>query len=178
VRIDFRSLEATPVPVPLGDWTLVTVPSGEQHSLAASGYNERVAECRRAAELLGVTTLSEARIEDVDTLPEPLDRRARHILEENARVDATVAALAREDLNTVGELLNASHASLRDLYDSSTDAVEATVERLRSAGAAGARMMGGGFGGHVLALFEPNAAVPSDAVTVAPSQGARVGPAA
>jgi galactokinase len=174
VRIDFRSLEVTPVPLPLGEWILVTVPSGEQHSLAESGYDERVAECRRAAELLDVETLSEARLEDVDALPDPLDRRARHILEENARVEATISALASGDFVAVGELLDASHASLRDLYDSSTDAVEATVNRLRSDGAVGARMMGGGFGGHVLALFEPDAAVPADAVTVAPSGGARV----
>jgi galactokinase len=174
VRIDFRSLEVTPVPLPLRDWVLVTVPSGEQHSLAASGYNERVAECRRAAELLGVETLSDARVENVDGLPEPLGRRARHIVEENARVDATISALANGDLPAVGELLTASHASLRDLYDSSTEAVEATVERLRAAGAAGARMMGGGFGGHVLALFEAGTSVPDDAVRVSPAAGARL----
>jgi galactokinase len=107
-------------------------------------------------------------------LPPPLDRRALHVIEENARVDAAVAALSAGDLATLGRLLDASHASLRDLYDASTPAVERTVERLRTAGAAGARMMGGGFGGTILALLPPAAAVPDGARPVSPEAGARI----
>jgi galactokinase len=174
VRIDFRTLETQPVPLELGDWRLVTVDSGEQHSLAESGYNERRAECERARELLGIESLRDATPEDADALPDPLDRRVLHVIEENARVDATVSALEALDLAQLGRLLDASHASLRDLYDASTDAVERTVERLRSNGAAGARMMGGGFGGNVLALVPPDVEPPPDAREVAPSAGAHV----
>jgi galactokinase len=174
LRIDFRTLAISPVPLRLGDWKLVTVPSGEQHSLAESGYNERREECERARAMLGLGSLRDARLEDLARLPEPLDRRVRHVIEENARVEATEGALEREDLVEVGRLLDASHASLRDLYDSSTDAVERTVTRMRDAGAAGARMMGGGFGGDVLALLPPDVPVPADARPVAPSAGARL----
>jgi galactokinase len=174
LRIDFRTLEIRPVPLRLGDWKLVTVPSGETHSLAASGYNERREETERARVALGLDSLRDARPDDLPRLPDPLDRRVRHVIEENARVEATVGALERGDLAEVGRLVNASHASLRDLYDSSTDAVERTVTRLRDGGAAGARMMGGGFGGDVLALFPPDASAPDDARVVTPSSGARL----
>jgi galactokinase len=98
----------------------------------------------------------------------------RHVLEENERVEAAVAALERGDLEAVGRLLDASHASLRDLYDASTDAVERTVTALRAAGATGARMVGGGFGGHVLAVFAPGVEPPPDALAVRPGPGATV----
>jgi galactokinase len=174
LRIDFRTLEVRPVPLRLGHWKLVTVPSGERHSLAQSGYNERRQETDRARTALGLDSLRDVRLEDLDRLPDPLDRRVRHVIEENARVEATVEALERDDLAEVGRLLDASHASLRDLYDSSTDSVERAVERLRGAGAAGARMMGGGFGGNVLALFPPEVDVPEDARRVVASAGARL----
>jgi galactokinase len=175
LRIDFRLLEVEPVPLELGDWRLVTVDSGETRELGASGYNERRAECAEAARLLGVETLRDAP-RDPD-LPAPLDRRVRHVAEENARVDEVVAALRAGDLRAVGALLDASHASLRDLYDASTPAVERTVAALREAGAAGARMVGGGFGGHVLALLPPGVAPPAGALEVAPADGARLIPA-
>ena len=81
----------------------------------------------------------------------------RHVLSENARVDAAVAALRDGDLEQLGALLDASHASLRDDYEVSVDAVERTVARLKDAGAVGARIVGGGFGGSVLALFASGA---------------------
>jgi galactokinase len=174
LRIDFRTLEVRPVPLRLGDWRLVTVDSHERHSLAASGYNERRAECEHACRLLGIASLRDARLEDLERLPDPLDRRVRHVIEENARVDAAVAALGANDLAALGPLLDASHAGLRDLYDASTAAVERVVERLRAGGAAGARMMGGGFGGHVLALLPPAAETPDGAAEVVPAAGARL----
>jgi galactokinase len=85
-----------------------------------------------------------------------------------------VAALARGDAVALAALLDASHASLRDLYDASVPEVEATVERAKQAGAAGARMMGGGFGGVVLALFPPGAEPPADALGVFAAAGARI----
>jgi galactokinase len=174
LRIDFRDLSVEPVPLRLGDWTFVTVDSGERHSNAAGGYNERRDECAAACERLDVASLRDANPADVATLPDPLNRRARHVLDENARVDRTVAALSDNDLPAVARLLDASHASLRDLYDASTPAVERTVMRLHQGGAAGARMVGGGFGGHALALLPPGATPPPDATTVAPAAGARL----
>jgi galactokinase len=174
LRIDFADLRVRHVPLRMGGWKLVTVDSGEQHVNAAGGYNERRVESAEAAERLGVKSLSRAARADAERLAEPLRGRALHVLDENARVDAAVGALERDDLPELGRLLDLSHASLRDQYDSSTDAVERTVRRLKDAGASGARMMGGGFGGHVLALFEPGAEPPADAHSVAPGAGARV----
>jgi galactokinase len=175
LRIDFSTMETTSVPLDLHDHVLVTVDSGDHHSLsAASGYNERRAECDEAAKRLGVATISEADDQAATQLPEPLAKRARHVLTENARVDATVAALKAKDLVEIGRLLTESHRSLRDDYEASTDRVEETVERLAQAGALGARMVGGGFGGHVLALFPPEATIPDDAHEVRPGPGARI----
>jgi galactokinase len=172
LRIDFRSLEVEPHPLELGDWQLVTLDSGAQHSIAASGYNQRRAECRAACEALGIDSLREAG--DLSGLDGTLLRRARHVVSENARVDATAAALDAHDLPAVAELLDASHASLRDDYEASVPEVEATVQRLKAAGAAGARMVGGGFGGSVLALLGPGVAPPDGALVVTPGSPARL----
>jgi galactokinase len=170
IRIDFRSLAIEPVPLDLGGWTLVTLDSGAEHSHAGSGYNERRRECREACERLGIAYLSEAT--DIHGLPEPLAARARHVLSENLRVDAMVRALHAGDLEEAGRLLDASHASLRDDYAVSVPEVERTVERLKDAGAAGARMVGGGFGGAVLALFRPGVDRLAGSVLVSPGPGA------
>jgi galactokinase len=174
LRVDFHDLAVRQVPLRMSGWTLATVDSGEPHANAASGYNERRAQCAEAAERLGVELLSDAERAEAERLPDLLRRRALHVLGENARVDFAVAALERDDIAALGPLIDASHASLRDLYDASTDAVEGAVRRMKDAGAAGARMMGGGFGGHLLALFAPGVEPPADARAVAPGQGARV----
>jgi galactokinase len=168
VRIDFDTLAIEPVPLELGDWTLVTLDSGAVHSIAYSGYNERRRECREACAALGIDSLREAASSDLDRLPEPLRARARHVVSENARVDAMVAALRAGDLEEAGRLLDAGHASLRDDYAASVPEVERAVERLKAAGAAGARMVGGGFGGAVLALLGPGVAAPVGSLAVAP----------
>jgi galactokinase len=172
IRIDFASLDIEPVPLALGDWSLVTLDSGAAHSHAGSGYNERRRECREACERLGIASLRDVSAPDVDSLPEPLASRARHVLTENARVDAMVRALADGDLEEAGRLLDASHASLRDDYAASVPEVERTVERLKDAGAAGARMVGGGFGGAVLALLGPGVDRLAGSVAVSPGPGA------
>jgi len=174
VRIDFRTLALEQVPLDLAGWRLVTLDSGAEHVHAGSGYNDRRRECDAAREALGIASLRDARLADAARLPAPLDRRLRHVLSENARVDAMTAALQRRDLAAVGDLLDASHASLRDDYEVSVPAVEATVRRLKDAGAAGARIVGGGFGGSVLALLAQGAEPPAGAFEVAPGAPARL----
>jgi galactokinase len=185
LRIDFRSLEVTPVSLELGDYSLVTLDSGQRHANAGPrqdgeegepelGYNQRREECARAAELLGLDSLRDATMEMAEKLPDPLAARVKHVISENERVQQTVDALGAGDLERVGELLNASHASLRDCFEISTPAVEATVQRLLAAGAIGARIVGGGFGGYVLGLLAPGAVAPDGAVVVKPGPGARV----
>ncbi len=174
LRIDFRSLEVQPVELELDDFKLVTLDSGERHSHAGSGYNQRRAECARACEALGLSSLRDATLQMADRLEPPLADRVRHVVSENARVEQSVDALRRGDLRKFGELLNASHASLRDLFDVSTPAVEEAVSRLRASGALGARLIGGGFGGSVLGLLPPGSDVPDDAIEVRAGPGARL----
>ncbi len=172
LRLDMRTLEARPVELDLQGHVLATLDSGAPRSLAASGYNERREECRRALELLGLESLRDA--DDASGLPAPLDARVRHVISENERVDAAVAALESGDLAELGALLNASHASLRDCFAISTPTVERTVTTLLDAGAIGARIVGGGFGGHVLGLMPPDTEPPPGALEVAPGPGARI----
>jgi galactokinase len=174
IRLDMRTLEARPVELDIGDHVLAVLDSGSSRSLARSGYNERRDECRRAAALLGLDSLRDAT--DGAGLPDPLYRRVRHVITENRRVDAAVAALDTRDAEALGHLLDASHRSLRDDYEVSVPEVERAVEACREAGALGARIMGGGFGGSVLALFPPGAEPPSGALQVRPSRGARLLP--
>ena len=172
--IDFKTLQIERVPLRLEGWRFVLVDSGERHANASSGYNERRAECRRACELLGVDSLRDASLEAARQLPQPLRKRAEHVLGENTRVRETVGALRERDWLRVGALLNASHESLRDLYEVSTSTVEQAVERMRKDGAAGARLMGGGFGGSVLGLFAPDVPTPRGAREVRPGPGAHL----
>jgi galactokinase len=173
VRIDMRGPELRPVPLDLRGHLLAVLDSGASHDLSAdSGYNERRDECRAACRALGIESLRDA--SSAASLPDPLDRRVRHVLSENERVDATVAALERGDLDEVGALLDASHRSLRDDYEVSVPEVERAVETCKQAGALGARIMGGGFGGSVLALFPPGAQLPPGAVSVEPGPAARL----
>jgi galactokinase len=172
--IDFRTLGIEPVPLRLGAWRLALLDSGERHVLASSGYNERRVECARACELLGVSSLRDAEASAVERLPQPLRSRARHVLTENERVKAAVAALRVDDLGAIGALLDASHRSLREDYAVSTPAVEAAVARLQREGASGARLLGGGFGGNVLGLLAPGVELPIGAYEVRPSAGAHL----
>jgi galactokinase len=183
MEIDFRSLQVTPVELELAGYALVTLDSGERHANAGRqgqagaqepGYNQRREECQRACELLSIASLRDATLDMIERLPQPLADRARHVITENERVRDTVTALHDGDLPGVGKLLNASHASLRDCFAVSTPAVEATVQRLLDAGAIGARIVGGGFGGHVLGFFGPGGHPPEGALNVAPGPGAHL----
>jgi galactokinase len=174
LRIEVATMELDEVPLDLGRWRLVVLDSQSPHDNAASGYNQRRDECRRAAELLGLDSLRRATLEDVPRLPDPLDRRVRHVIEENERVDRAVSALAHEDLRELGALLDGSHASLRDLYEVSTPELERTVSAMKEAGSEGARLIGGGFGGSVLGLFPPGANPPAGSLRVEPGPAARL----
>jgi galactokinase len=171
--IDFAHDEVEPLPLELGGWQLVVVRAG-QRDLAAGAYNDRRRECQEAAERLDVHTLRWATAEAAEALEEPWRSRALHNVTENERVQQAADALRAGDVAALGPLLDASHASLRDCFAVSTDEVERVVARLKEGGAAGARLIGGGFGGHVLALYAPGAALPSGSLTVAPSAGATV----
>lgn len=153
--LDCRDLSFERVPLP-GDVDLVVLHSGVEHQHAGGDYNTRRAECERAAELLGVRSLrdlSEADLGRIGALPEPLNRRARHVVTENARVLQAVAALRAGDLVRVGELFYASHASMRDDYEVSVAEVDLIVDLAREqSDIYGARLTGGGFGGSVVML--------------------------
>ena len=161
------------MPLDLGDWRLVTLDSGAEHVHAAGGYNERRAECRAACAALGIEHLSAADPDAAAALPEPLARRARHVLSENARVDAMVAALrARRPAGGRPAARRLARQPARRLRGQRARG-RGGGRALKAAGAAGARMVGGGFGGSVLALFAPGADLPGDAIPVAPGPPAR-----
>ena len=159
--LDTRDLRYERVPLP-DAVALVVIHSGLSHRNVGGGYAERRRQCDEAAARLGVSSLRELDHGDmarVESLPGPLDRRVRHVITENARVVATVAALRAGDPAQAGRLFNQSHASLRDDYDVSIPEVDRLVEMAtRGRGAYGARMTGGGFGGSIVALAAPDAA--------------------
>lgn len=169
--IDCHTLEVTPVPVP-DDVEVVVIHSGEQRTLEETAYGQRVAECAAAEAIIG--PLREATTADLARLDDPvLHARARHVVSENKRVRDFCAALAAGDRRSAGELMSASHASLRDDYAVSTSGLDALVGRLSAQpGVHGARLTGAGFGGCVVALCERGAL--SEGWRVRPASGASV----
>jgi galactokinase len=156
--LDCRSLETTSVPIPKGI-TLMALDTGKRRQLVESEYGTRRAQCEEAARLLNIKALRDITPEhlaaNADKLPEVISRRASHVVNENARTLAAVDALRSGDLQTVGRLINESHASLRDLYEVSIHELDIMAELAqKTKGCYGARMMGGGFGGAVIALVD------------------------
>ena len=147
--IDCRSLEVTPVRLP-DDLAVTAVHSGLSRTLAGSAYAERRAACEALARELGLASLRDATLEQVGD-----DPLGRHVVTENARVLDAAHALEEGDLSRLGRLLDESHASLRDDFRVSTPELDALVEELTAAGAAGARLTGAGFGGCVVAVGTP-----------------------
>ncbi|MEP7284920.1 MAG: galactokinase [Chloroflexota bacterium] len=159
--IDCRSLATTSVPIPDGV-SLVALDTGKRRELVHSEYGKRRAQCEEAARLLGVAALRDVTPEQLaanaDKLPEVIERRAAHVVNEDVRTLATVEAFKAGDLKTVGRLINESHASLRDLFQISIPELDIMAELAqKEPGCYGARMMGGGFGGAVIALVEDDA---------------------
>jgi galactokinase len=154
--LDTRDLSTRLVDLP-ADQVVAVVHCGVSHRLTAGDYATRKAECERACRALGVASLrdlTEADLDRIMDLPEPLGRRARHVVTENARVLAGVAALTAGDAGAFGRLMDASHASQRDDYAVSIPEIDALVDSARHHGATGARLTGGGFGGSIVALVD------------------------
>jgi galactokinase len=160
--INCATLEAHPVPVAAD---LVLVDSGESHELRAGAYAERRREGEAALvllrgaepELKHLAELPPRRLSEVLTLlPAPLDHRVRHVVEENARVLKATEALVAGQFRAFGRLVDASHDSLRDLYECSTPRLDAIVAAARGIpGVLGARLVGAGWGGSVLVVAVP-----------------------
>jgi galactokinase len=199
VFIDCRTTRGESVPLPLetGGLEIVLADTREQHKHAAGGYADRRASCERAARILGVRALRDVGVDDLDKAADVLDaetfRRLRHVVTEDERVLAAVASLRAGDIESdpavLGALLTASHASMRDDFEITTPALDLAAATAVEAGAVGARMTGGGFGGAVIALVASERATDTaEAITaafaragftapqlstVAPSDGAR-----
>jgi galactokinase len=158
--IDCRSETAELVPLDDPSVAVLVINSNVKHELTGSEYPERRAQCEQAAKLLGVATLREATLDDLERAKAKLTdvhyRRARHVIGEIARTTQAADALRKRDWNRVGELMYASHDSLRDDFEVSTAELDALVEIARGigldGGVIGSRMTGGGFGGCTVTL--------------------------
>jgi galactokinase len=164
--IDCRSLESRMIGIP-EDMRLLVTDSGVKHQLPTSGYNDRAQECMDArnalAELVpGFSSLRDLSAQQLASLEPSMDevqfRRSRHVVTENQRVTDAVQALQNHDLNTLGNLISASHQSLRADFEVSCPAVDELVGLADSCdGVLGSRMVGAGFGGCVLSLTTADA---------------------
>jgi galactokinase len=189
--LDCWTLEHRPVSLP-DEAAFVIVDSGVERRLETSAYADRRAELEQALRVVGAERSTDVSPSDLVRLdPVPL-RRLRHVVTENERVRSFAAALEVGDLRAAGTTLRESHASLRDDYEVSIVELDLLVALAENAGALGARMIGGGFGGAVLALVEAERAdelarTVSDeyrsrtgrggrSLRVVPSAGARVAP--
>ena len=155
VFLDCRTLERELVPFRPGEvaLSLVVIDTSVAHSNRGGGYRARREESAQAAGVLGVHSLRDATLDDVEgRLSGMLQRRARHVLTENARVRRTVELLRDGRVQAIGGVLEESHASLRDDYEVSSPELDAAVAAAHDAGAWGARMTGAGLGGCAIAL--------------------------
>jgi galactokinase len=195
VFLDCRSLEAQIVPLGLeaAGLEIVIIDTGVEHSHATGGYAERRASCEAGALAMGVESLRDVTVDDLGRARELLDdvtfRRVRHVVTEDQRVLDTVRTLREHGPTAIGELLDASHRSMRDDFEISVPELDLAVETAQANGASGARMTGGGFGGAAIALvpsdtvsrvlvaldgaFAENGFGQPDLFTVTPSEGAK-----
>ena len=165
VFLDCRSLDSEVVPLGLeaAGLEILIIDTGVTHSHATGGYAERRASCEEGARILGVEALRDVSVGDLDRARELMDdvtfRRVRHVVTEDQRVLDTVRTLREQGPAAIGELLDASHVSMRDDFEISVPELDLAVETAQANGAIGARMTGGGFGGSAIAL------VPTDALS-------------
>ncbi len=169
--LDCRSLAARPVDLGFARAGLdvLVIDTLVTHAHASGGYAARRASCEAGARAMAVPALRDLGVDDLPRARTALDevtfRRVRHIVTENQRVLDTVAALGASGPRAIGELLLASHASMRDDFEISVPELDLAVDTARRAGAIGARMTGGGFGGAAIALV-PHARVADTAASV------------
>ncbi|UJW36307.1 galactokinase [Saccharothrix sp. AJ9571] len=156
--LDVRSgeIEQVPFDAEAAGLRVLVIDTRAKHTLAESGYGDRRRGTERAADLLGLKALRDIELDDLDhasaRLPEELRPLVRHVVTENQRVLDVVALLKAGRLADIGPSLDASHVSMRDDYRISCRELDVAVEAARAAGALGARMTGGGFGGSAIAL--------------------------
>jgi len=166
VFLDCRSLESDVIPLGFdtAGLDLLIIDTRVSHAHATGGYSARRASCEAGARLLGVPSLRDLGVGDLARADELLDdetfRRVRHVVTENQRVLDTVRTLREHGPTAIGGLLDASHVSMRDDFEISVPQLDLAVETARGAGAIGARMTGGGFGGAAIALT-PRELVPA-----------------
>jgi galactokinase len=159
VFLDCRSLHAEIVGLGLAaaGLSIAVIDTGVSHAHATGGYAERRRSCEEGARLMGVESLRDLSVADLDRARETLDdvtfRRVRHVVTEDQRVLDTVRTLREEGATAIGELLDASHRSMRDDFEISVPELDLAVETAMATGALGARMTGGGFGGSAIALI-------------------------
>lgn len=142
-------------------WTFAVIHSGIRRELADGRYKARFEECQQAADALGTETLcllDPSQLDAMSTLPEPLQKRARHVTSEHQRTLAATAAIKSGDTQTFARLMNESHRSYAEDFEASTPAIDALVADAVRTGAKGARLTGGGFGGCIVALVETDIA--------------------
>jgi galactokinase len=154
--IDCRSLETELVPLPPGT-VVIVLDTATRRGLVDSAYNERRAQCEAAARFFGVKALRDVTVEQFEARSDELDevtrKRARHVITENERTLQAAGAMRHGDADTLGKLMNASHVSLRDNFEVSSNELNIMVEcALKEDGCFGARMTGAGFGGCAVAL--------------------------
>lgn len=193
--LDCRTLDAevTELGFASAGLELVVIDTKVSHAHSTGGYGERRAACERGAQIMGVPALRDLSVADLPRAQKLMDdltfRRVRHVVTEDQRVRDTVATLRAEGPRAIGALLDASHSSMRDDFEISVPELDLAVDTARAAGAIGARMTGGGFGGAAIALLDqelvPTATAAVEAAfaragftpphifTVRPSEGAR-----
>ncbi len=171
--LDVRSGESDQVPFDADRHGLevLVIDTRSSHSHTESGYGDRRRGCERAAELLGLSSLRDVELSGLDAalsaLSEELRPLVRHVVTENNRVLETVALLRADEYAGIGPQLSASHASLRDDYRVSCAELDVAAESAESAGALGARMVGGGFGGSAIALVHADGRAEVEAAVTA-----------
>jgi galactokinase len=157
ILLDCASLEYRLIDVP-ADAVFLIIDSGIRRELEHTGYAQRRRELETALVELGVASPREVSSDQLELNDSLLYRRLRHVVTENARVQQFAQAFQTGDLSAAGALLSASHASLRDDYQVSLPELDALAAAAEKCGALGARLMGGGFGGSILALVEASRA--------------------
>ena len=165
VFLDCRSLESEVIDLGFAaaGLELVIIDTGVSHDHATGGYADRRASCEAGAAALGVSSLRDVSVDDLERARQLLDdvtfRRVRHVVTENQRVLDTVRVLREQGPAFIGDLLDASHLSMRDDFEISVPELDLAVETAQANGAIGARMTGGGFGGAAIAL------IPSESIS-------------